>query len=137
MSRGLDNNNPGNLKKVASHFFVGEKRKSTDDTFRQFYEMAFGYRAMLRQLQYYREYGWNTIRIIITHWSGETKEIVDPYVEFVSKAIGILADEPLTLKDKTQLMAIVDAISAYENGVPAVPDDVMDGYNLLYDTKMQ
>ena len=137
MSRGLNNLNPGNLKKVLSHYFVGEKRKSTDDTFRQFYEMSFGYRAMFRQLQLFKQYGWNTIRLIIVHWSGETAEIVDPYIAFVSQETGINPDEPLLLTNEIQLKDIVYAMSAYENGVPAVIDDVADGYNLLYDTKMQ
>jgi hypothetical protein len=137
MSRGLDNNNPGNLVKSDSHYFVGEKFKSTDAKFRQFYEMAYGYRAMFRNLQFYRDYGWNTLRIIITHWDGETQEIVDNYVKAMLQYTGLPENEPLNMKDKATLIKLVAGISWFENGIDAVADDVEAGYNLLYDTKMQ
>ena len=52
MSRGLRNNNPGNIRLDGVHW-KGEKEPSTDNEFKQFETKARGYRAMFQCLNTY------------------------------------------------------------------------------------
>ena len=62
MTRGLRNNNPGNIRKDGTHW-KGEVEPSRDAAFKQFESMAWGYRAMFKCLNTYsRKYGLDTIR---------------------------------------------------------------------------
>jgi Asp-tRNA(Asn)/Glu-tRNA(Gln) amidotransferase A subunit family amidase len=45
MSRGLKNNNPGNIR-ISATKYLGEVQPSQDRSFKQFKEMRYGYRAM-------------------------------------------------------------------------------------------
>lgn len=66
MSRGLRNNNPGNIRLDGVHW-KGEKEPSADKEFKQFKTMAWGYRAMFQCLNtYYTKYGLDTIRKMIS-----------------------------------------------------------------------
>ena len=137
MSRGLLNNNPGNLKVFKSHFFIGEKRQTTDPPFRQFYEIDFGYRAMFKQLEMYGECGINSIKTIITRWSGETKEIIEAYVNFICQKLDKQPNEILNMMDKNTLIQLVSAISQYYNVSEAIYEEVMAGYELFMTTKIK
>ena len=66
MSRGLRNNNPGNIEKNRDKF-QGEIIPSQDKRFKQFKSMAYGYRAMfVTQQTYLKEYKRDTVKKIIT-----------------------------------------------------------------------
>lgn len=69
MTRGLRNNNPGNIRKDGTHW-KGEVEPSRDAAFKQFESMAWGYRAMFKCLNTYsRKYGLDTIRKMISRWA--------------------------------------------------------------------
>lgn len=71
MTRGLRNNNPGNIRKDGTHW-KGEVEPSRDAAFKQFESMAWGYRAMFKCLNTYsRKYGLDTIRKMISRWHPE------------------------------------------------------------------
>lgn len=53
-SRGLRNNNPGNIRKNNLKY-DGEFCPSADDQFKQFKEMAYGYRAIYVILYTYQK----------------------------------------------------------------------------------
>ena len=66
LPRGLRNNNPGNIRRN-SDVFQGEINPSRDKEFKQFKNMAYGYRAMYKILSnYYNKYQLNTIRKMIS-----------------------------------------------------------------------
>lgn len=54
MSRGLRNNNPGNIRHDRDKW-QGEIVPSQDKSFKQFISMAYGYRALIKLLQNYRK----------------------------------------------------------------------------------
>ena len=70
MSRGLRNNNPGNIRLSATTLWQGEIRPSRDRSFCQFRTMAYGYRALIKLLQNYRRNnGCRTIADFINRWA--------------------------------------------------------------------
>lgn len=79
MTRGLRNNNPGNIRNSKT-VWQGEIVPSTDRSFKQFKTMAYGYRAMIKLLQNYRKLnGCRTISDFINRWA--------PPVETIHQAI--------------------------------------------------
>lgn len=129
--RGLRNNNPGNIRKSPTEW-QGEKIPSTDPEFKQFWSMAYGYRAMIRLLQNYsRLHGCHTIRRMISRWAPESENNTRAYIATVSAAIGIGPDEVIGVNNREVMCKLVAAMSRVENGVPASMDDVLAGWNLL------
>lgn len=130
ISRGLRNNNPGNIRRN-SDVFQGEKT-SSDREFKQFKSMAYGYRAIFKILSnYYRNYKLDTIRKMIGRWAPENENNTDAYIKAVSDYAGIPADDPININDREQMIRIVAAMSRIENGMEADMSDVIAGWNLL------
>lgn len=127
-SRGLKNNNPGNIRK-SSDRFQGEIIPSQDKDFKQFQSMPDGYRAIFKIINnYYNRYGLKTIRQIISRWAPFSENATDVYIGNVSKWSGIEADKVLDITSKDQMTAIIAAMSRMENGVPAVMEEVTEGW---------
>ena len=131
LPRGLRNNNPGNIRQN-SDVFQGEKVPSSDQAFKQFKTMAYGYRAVFCVLRtYYRNYGLKTIRGLIERWALGDNNNTSLYVSLVSSYSGIPADDPIDIRSREQMIRIVAAMSRVENGREAVMSDVIAGWNLL------
>lgn len=132
MSRGLRNNNPGNIRLDGVHW-KGEVEPSQDREFKQFETMAWGYRAMFQCLNtYYRKYGLDTIRKMISRWAPpEDGNHTDNYVKAVSEHSGVPADGRITTTNRDVMIPIVAAMSRVENGVEAKMTDVEAGWKLF------
>lgn len=132
MSRGLRNNNPGNIRLDGAHW-KGEVEPSQDREFKQFETMAWGYRAMFQCLNtYYRKYGLDTIRKMISRWAPpEDGNHTDNYVKAVSERSGVPADGRITTTNRDVMIPIVAAMSRVENGVEAKMTDVEAGWKLF------
>jgi hypothetical protein len=130
LSRGLRNNNPGNIRRN-SDVFQGEINPSRDKDFKQFKTMAHGYRAMFKILSnYYRNYKLDTIRKMISRWAPENENNTNAYIKAVSDYAGIPANDQISF-DREQMIRIVAGMSKVENGREAVMSDIVAGWNLL------
>lgn len=130
-SRGLRNNNPGNIR-INSDKFQGEIQPSRDKSFKQFETMAYGYRAMFVILRnYYLNYSLKTIRQMITRWAPPEENNTEKYIETVSRLSGIPDNEELNINSEKQMTAVVAAMSMVENGVPAEMPDIQQGWKKL------
>ena len=131
MSRGLKNNNPGNIRRSKTRY-VGEISPSTDAEFKQFESVAYGYRAMFVLLDSYRRrYSLNTIRQMINRYAPPTENFTEGYIRFVAQRTGIRPDEALDTRSERDMVPIVMAMSEIENGVKAVAADVEAGWALF------
>jgi len=144
MTRGYINKNPGNLNRqqdVSGNYlnvgdagykpFNGEV-KSTDQRFRAFSSMPYGYRAMFVNLSSYINRGINTVEKIISSWAPQAdNNNTKAYIAAVSSAIGKNPTDAISKTDTTTLRKLVAAISKQENGIPANMDDIDAGYKLL------
>lgn len=131
MSRGLRNNNPGNIRQSGTKY-AGEVRPSRDRAFKQFETMAYGYRAMFMLLYtYQKRHGLNTIRQMIGRYAPPVENHTDAYIDTVARRSGIGADTRITTTYGDVMIPIVSAMSYVENGVPAVAADVRAGWELF------
>lgn len=90
MSRGLRNNNPGNIRRSRVRY-QGEVRPSRDADFKEFETMAYGYRAMFVLLDTYSSrYGLHTIRSMLNRYAPPEENLTESYIRFVSDYSGIL-----------------------------------------------
>ena len=129
-ARGLRNNNPGNIRK-SKDLFLGEIRPSADKSFKQFENMAYGYRAMFRILgNYVRHYKLDTLEKVITRWAPPKENNTNNYIKSVSEWSGVDKDSKVWIDNRQQMCSIVAAMSRMENGVKANMSEVEQGFDL-------
>ena len=131
MSRGLRNNNPGNIRRSKVRY-KGEVRPSRDPEFKEFSSMAYGYRAVFVLLDTYRSrYGLTTIRQMLNRYAPPEENFTEGYVRFVSDYSGVMPDEIVDTRSEMDMIPIVSAMSKIENGVAANIEDVERGWALF------
>lgn len=132
LSRGLRNNNPGNIR-LSSTRYQGEV-DSTDTAFKQFKTMAHGYRAMFVLLYtYQKKYHLHTIAEMITRYAPAVENHTQAYIEAVSEWSGVPATSHITATNGDIMVPVVAAMSRVENGTVAVMSDVEKGWKLFID----
>ena len=131
MSRGLRNNNPGNIRRSRVRY-KGEVRPSRAPDFKEFSTMAYGYRAVFVLLDTYRSrYGLTTIRQMLNRYAPPTENFTEGYVRFVADYSGVMPDEVIDTRSEKDMIPIVAAMSKIENGVAANIEDVERGWALF------
>ena len=130
MSRGLDNCNPGNIRRSRVRY-RGEVRPSRDAAFKQFESMEWGYRAVFVLLDTYRRrYRLDTVRGMIGRYAPPSENDTARYVRTVCEMTGLGPDERIDTRSRATMVPLVAAISWVENGVAAVRADVERGFDL-------
>ena len=129
MTRGLRNNNPGNIRHGSSRW-QGMSTEQTDSAFVQFDDPVYGIRALAKLLKNYQsQHGLNTIREIINRWAPPNENKTDSYVDHVARVVGVHPDSAVNVNDK--IVPIVTAIIKHENGLqPYDPDTISRGISL-------
>ena len=118
MSRGIRNNNPGNIRHGIDWDGLDEDQ-SKDEEFSQFSTPEYGIRAMFKILKTYdNKYNLNTIEGIINRWAPPIENDTESYIDFVSSKVGKDRSEVLDQEDYTLL---VEAIIHMENGEQPYP----------------
>lgn len=129
-SRGLRNNNPGNIR-LGNPRFQGEVT-GTDRSFRCFSTMAWGYRALIKTLQTYQtRHGLKTIRQMISRWAPTNENNTAAYVAAVCRKTGIGGDTVISMFNEATAVKMAMAISEVENGVKAERSAVEEGWRLV------
>lgn len=132
LSRGLRNNNPGNIR-LSSTRYQGEV-DSTDTAFKQFKTMAHGYRAMFVLLYtYQKKYHLHTIAEMIMRYAPAVENHTQAYIEAVSEWSGVPATSHITATNGDIMIPVVAAMSRVENGAVALMSDVEKGWKLFID----
>lgn len=131
VSRGLRNCNPGNIRQSKTRY-KGEKPHSTDSAFKQFETLEWGYRAIFMLLHTYRVRGYgDTIAKMISRYAPPFENNTEAYISRVCQQTGIDRDQSLNTLNSVQMIPIVSAISAVENGVKADKEVVARGWELF------
>ena len=131
MSRGLRNNNPGNIRN-SSTVWIGEVTPSKDKSFKQFKSMAYGYRAAIKLLQNYRKlHNCQTISDFIKRWAPPSENNTSGYINRVCSEMQVPNTYIPDVDDKTTMCAFVAEISLVENGAQAIMGDVYSVWELL------
>ena len=129
MTRGYRNRNPGNIRKTEK-LWEGEV-KGTDEDFKTFRSMAYGYRALFALLREYISKDYNTIEKIINRYAPSSENATEAYIATVSRRAGIAPEDVLNFVNINKIKDIVAAISYVENGIPPNIVEIDNGYKLL------
>jgi hypothetical protein len=111
-TRGLRNNNPGNIK-IANNAWTGKipVAQNTDKVFEQFTSMAYGIRASFKLLDTYLNKGFSTIEKIVGRWDKPNQA----YVDYVTRRTGIAKDTVIVKGDKATHIKLMSAMFEFEN----------------------
>lgn len=134
MTRGLRNNNPGNIRNSQATDWKGEVQEVSkkDNAFEEFESMAHGYRALIRLLQNYRrKYQCRTIAQFIERWAPRNENDTSAYIRSVCSQLQVPSSYVPDIDDKITMCALAAAISRHENGLKANMKDVEAGWDLL------
>lgn len=134
MSRGLRNNNPGNIR-LSSIRYKGEV-ESRDKEFKSFSAMEWGYRAIFVLLYTYQtRHGLNTIEQMINRYAPPSENATAAYIRFVAKQANIQPDEVVDSLCPKTMIPIVSAMSYIENGAVASRLEVNEGWRLFLEQR--
>lgn len=117
-TRGLRNNNPGNIR-LGSSAWLGAI-VGTDTAFVTFSEMRYGVRAAAKLFRNYQsKYALRTIAQLVSRWAPPSENDTQAYIASVVARVGIDAGAPLDLSNAELCYKFLRAIFRHENGVPA------------------
>lgn len=113
-SRGIRNNNPGNIDRKAGVTWRGMSAdQSSDPRFVVFDAPEFGIRAIARVLRSYAKRGLVTVEQIINTWAPPVENDTRSYINAVAAGLGIRPDDPV---GAGSMPALIAAIIQHENG---------------------
>ena len=133
MTRGLRNNNPLNIRRVAGTKWKGQRAEQTDRSFVQFESLEYGIRAAFVLLRTYRrKYKAVCVEDIINRWAPPSENDTRKYVETVCRLTGFGGKERL---EESQLPALVYAMAFVECGAPISKETISKAYSLYVKLK--
>ena len=134
MTRGLSNNNPLNIRRVAGSHWKGEIVGPVEDReFCQFTTLEHGIRAAYQILDTYRrKYKAVCIEDIISRWAPPSENDTKAYIRSVCALTGFGGKERLT---ETQWPALVRAMAVVESRMHLDEGTLKTAYNLYLNLK--
>lgn len=112
-TRGIRNNNPGNIRVSKDQW---EGMTGDDGAFVTFDSPESGVRALGKNLLSYGRQGYDSIEKIINRWAPPNENDTQAYINSVVAATGIPATQSLDLSDPDTLSSLAQAISFHETG---------------------
>lgn len=144
-TRGVRNNNPGNIRHAKGTKWQGASPEKPDKEFVTFISAEMGVRALVRTLlTYFKQHKLRTVRGIINRWAppigdrngsapgGQYRQNTPAYIDAVCRALKpslgrtVSADEVLDIDSYAVMRPLVVAIIAHENAGYAYPAGVID-----------
>lgn len=123
-TRGIRNNNPGNIRVSKDQW---EGMTGDDGAFVTFDSPESGVRALAKNLQSYGRQGYDSIEKIINRWAPPSENETQSYIDSVVSATGIPATKSLDLSNPDTLSALAQAISFHETGSRYNPEVYQKG----------
>lgn len=127
ITRGVRNNNPGNIDRNATKWQGMAVDQSGDSRFIVFMSPQYGIRALARTLMTYQsKHGLKTVKGIINRWAPPVENDTDAYVNAVAKKVGVRPTEVIDVDDIAIMRPLVEAIIAHENAGYVYPAGVVE-----------
>lgn len=105
ISRGIRNNNSGNIRWGDEWQGLVPKAQHTDKSFCQFTSPEHGIRAMIIILRnYQRKHGLNTVSGIIKRWASPNENNTQAYINSVAQAKGVIPEQRIDTRDSRFMM---------------------------------
>ena len=116
-SRGIRNNNPGNIRWGDDWKGLVPKDQRTDKAFCQFSTPEYGIRAMIIILRnYQRKHGLNTVTGIIKRWAPPNENDTQAYTNSVAQPTGVSPEQKVDISDSRSMMKLLQASIKHEIG---------------------
>jgi hypothetical protein len=113
-TRGIRNNNPGNLTYVGQE---GATREDGEGRFAKFKTQREGLEALAKQLRAYGGRGLDTIREVVTTYAPASENDTKSYINQLAQFMGIDPDEKFDVRsDPAALAMLMKGIIKHENG---------------------
>ena len=123
--RGLRNNNPLNIEQGED--WQGLAGEQLDTRFATFEDAEHGLRAGAKVLKTYQDkHGLKTVRDMIKRWAPEHENPTDAYVNNVASAVGVGADDEISIGNNEQTKNMLMAMVNQENGEQPFDSEVFD-----------
>jgi len=133
MTRGIRNNNPLNIRRVAGQRWKGQRTEQTDREFVQFSSVEYGIRAAFCILDTYRrKYQDVCVEDIIARWAPPSENDTSEYIRTVCRLTGFGGKERLA---EDQLPALVCAMAFVECGAHISKETINKAYSLYVKLK--
>lgn len=123
-TRGIRNNNPGNIRVSKDQW---EGMTGDDGAFVTFDSPESGVRALGKNLLSYGRQGYDSIEKIVNRWAPPNENDTQAYIDSVVAATGIPATQSLDLSDPDTLSSLAQAISFHETGSRYDPEVYQQG----------
>ncbi|AOM39557.1 structural protein [Xenorhabdus hominickii] len=133
MTRGIRNNNPGNIDHNSANQWQGQLKHdpNIEKPFCRFESPEYGIRALMKLLCNYHKGGHNSVSKIINRWAPSIENNTTAYINGVAKALSVDPHQVLDM-NKPTLIALAKSIIRHENGQQPYPDGVLEkAFNLL------
>lgn len=125
LTRGVRNNNPGNIRHALGVKWQGAI-KGDDASFVTFASPEMGVRALVRTLlTYQNRHNLHTIAGIIDRWAPPVENNTTAYVLAVAKAVGVAPTAMIDVDSAAIMRPLVEAIIAHENSGYRYPASVI------------
>lgn len=122
-TRGIRNNNPGNLKRNGVDW-IGLSDIQNDPVFFQFKTPFYGIRALAKTLlNYYEIHDLTTVQEIIGRWAPPEENVTSEYVTYVAHRVGLDPNEYISINRR--IFKLVSAVIQYENGSNPFSDELI------------
>ncbi len=127
-SRGLRNNNPGNIR-ISKIKWNGMAKDQPDKSFVKFETPQKGIRAMHKILQTYnKKHKITTIEGIISRWAPPVENDTKAYIQSVVQTSGIPATRKLNFSDAKEMSQVMKGIIKHENASQPFSDaEIIEG----------
>lgn len=124
MSRGIRNNNPGNIRHGDK--WQGLSETQTDNAFCQFVLPEYGIRALTKLLlNYQKKYKLCNVRSIINRFAPPIENDTEAYIYSVCLKLGVKPDTPIDISELGIMLNLLKAIIRHENGEQPYSDEIL------------
>lgn len=134
VTRGIRNNNPGNIERNPANAWQGRMpadrmtaAQKAEPRFEVFASASWGIRALaILLINYFDRYGCNTVFAIINRWAPAIENDTSAYVAAVAQAVRVDPHAALNLHDYAVLCPLLQGIIAHENAGYRYPPEVVE-----------
>lgn len=136
VTRGVRNNNPGNIDYNPRNQWQGQLAPdpAIEKRFARFDTAENGIRALAKLLLAYRSKngmpgvggpGIDTVREVISRWAPGGENDTESYIKAVATGVGVQPDQPIDIRNFRTLIALTTGIIQHENGAMPYSEQVI------------
>jgi hypothetical protein len=132
VTRGVRNNNPGNIRIGDDWQGIAKRSEMTaaqkaEKSFVVFTDPVYGIRAIGRiLLNYQSKRNRRSVKTMLNRWAPPNENNTPAYVAAVARAMGISPDDQFDMRDYRFARPMIEAIIAHECAGYAYPEDVVN-----------